>query len=136
MRTLKRLLVAAAPESILAVSRALESHFTLIGAGSVAEAQSRVVQGIDLILCGLHFDEGRMFDLLRYVKANPATKSIPFLCIKSGDGTLSPALLESVEIASKALGADGFVVLHDWKKDFGDDAAYEKLRHLINRLIR
>lgn len=134
MNATKKVLVAAAPESAQKVREALEGHFILKVTSSLQEARTLLNEGPDLVLCGLHFDEGKMFDLLRYAKADPKTKSIPFLCVKSTEGVLSPTIFEGIEIASKALGADGFVELYDWKTKLGDEAAYDKLRRLVDRL--
>lgn len=131
---MKRILIAAAElETARITSHVLEADFALAICTSVAEARPLLSRNIDMVMCGIHFDEGRMFDLLRYAKADPDIKSIPFLCINSTDG-LSPAIVQSVEIASKALGADGFVELYEWRNKLGDKQAFEKLRALIDSL--
>jgi CheY-like chemotaxis protein len=128
---MERILIAAATDSAQAASQALKKDFALTFCTSLVDARSVLKDGFDLILCGLHFDEGRMFDFLREVKADPQTKSIPFLCIKSTDGMLSPAISQSIEIASHSLGANGFVDLFQWKAAHGDEEAYEKFRRLV-----
>jgi DNA-binding NarL/FixJ family response regulator len=135
MKSTKRVLVAASPESAERVRDALQEHFTLSVTSSLAEAQSLLAEDIAIVLCGLHFDEGKMFDLLRYAKADPMTREIPFLCVKSTEGVLSSVIFQGIEIASRALGADGFVELVEWKMAVGDEAAYEQLRQLVDRLI-
>jgi CheY-like chemotaxis protein len=131
---MKKLLIAGAPESAALTAHALSGCFDLAVANSMAQARQALSENIDVILCGLHFDEGKMFDFLREVKSAPGTRSIPFLCIKSTDGVLSPAIVQSIEIASRTMGADGFVELFEWNMKFGEGQAHEKLRRLIDEL--
>src|SRR5437868_6976999 len=122
---MKKILVAVGQESIQGVTNALKGHYDLVCCTSLEEARSALDKSIDLVLCGLHFDEGRMLDFLRYAKADPSTRPIPFICIKIAEGMLSQAIIQSIEIASRALGADRFVDLHEWIIKLGDTKAYE-----------
>lgn len=92
-------------------------------------------QPFDLIVCGLHFDDSRMFDLLRHAKSNPRTRSIPFVVVKASDGELSPTLQQGIEIACAALGADCFVELTTWEKHGGNAVAQQRLHGLLDRLL-
>jgi CheY-like chemotaxis protein len=133
---MKKLLIGAEPGSApLVLYKILEEHYAYVVTSSFAEAQALIADGTDLVLCGLNFSDGRMFDLLRTVKANPDTRSIPFLCIKAVEGTLSPDIFQGIEIASKALGADEFIELSKWKIELGEEAAFTKLLKIIDRLV-
>lgn len=114
----------------------LEGYIDVTVCTSMEEAQSTLSKGVDLVICGLHFDEGRMLDFLRFAKANPDTRPIPFICIKSTEDMLSPVMLQSVEIASKALGATRFVDLYEWRTTLGDEQAFHKLRDCIDHAIQ
>jgi hypothetical protein len=100
----------------------------------MASAQLLLDESIDLIICGMHFDDSRMFDLLQYAKSNPKTRSIPFLCIKSNQGIVPVRVIKSVELASYVLGSDGFIEMYKWRREFGDEVAYKKLRDIVRRL--
>ncbi|MDB5771462.1 MAG: hypothetical protein JWM42_1836 [Burkholderia sp.] len=108
--------------------------FELIMSDSVEHALSQLEQGIDLIACDTHFDDCRMFDLLRLSKANPATRSVPFLCLRVVEGALDQTLYQSVDIASNALGAAAFIDLFDLKQKCGEAQAHQRLNRLMAQL--
>lgn len=88
----------------------LNKHFELIPCTTLDTARTALrKQAIDLIIAGIHFDESRMFDLLRYVQADPATNAIPVLCVKVLDDQIASTFLQAAAIASQALGAHDFV---------------------------
>jgi CheY-like chemotaxis protein len=130
----KRILIAAAPASAQVLSSILESDFELIFTDSIEHAGSHLGAGIDLIACDTHFDDCRMFDLLRLSKANPATRPIPFVCLRVVEGALDQTLYQSVDIASSALGAAAFIDLFELKRKSGDEQAHKRLNRLIAQL--
>jgi CheY-like chemotaxis protein len=130
----KRILIAATPTSAQVLSSILESDFELIITDSIDHARSHLEEGIDLIACDTHFDDCRMFDLLRISKANPVTRPIPFLCLRVVEGALDQTLYQSVDIASSALGAAAFIDLFELKRNSGDAQAHKRLNSLIAQL--
>lgn len=76
-----------------------------------------------------------MFDFLRYVKADPDTRSIPFVSIKATGEEISRTISQGIEIACKALGAHQFVELLDWEKQYGETEAHARYQQLIRQLI-
>jgi CheY-like chemotaxis protein len=132
--TTKRLLIAFTPHSAPLLEAALKVDFELIMSDSVEHALSQLEQGIDLIACDTHFDDCRMFDLLRLSKANPATRSVPFLCLRVVEGALDQTLYQSVDIASNALGAAAFIDLFDLKQKCGEAQAHQRLNRLMAQL--
>lgn len=127
--------MAATPEAIGRVHAAFGGHYLFTTTTTIAAIRWPAIANADLILCNLQFDEGKMFDLLRHAKSDPNMKSIPFLCLNSTDA-LSPALIQSVEIASKAVGADAFVNIYAWRRQFGDAEAYRRLRAVMYDLLQ
>ena len=79
----RRLLVAVTPMGYEHVKRSVQDGFRLVPAFSMADAIASVKQGeIDAVLCGLHFEDSGMFDLLREVrKLRPS-------CLKAGIASL------------------------------------------------
>lgn len=69
-----------------------------------------------MILCGAHFADSRMFDLLRVVKAEPRSREKPVLCYGDLPSQLSMTNFEALEISWKTLGAVGFVDFHALRK--------------------
>lgn len=133
-----RTLVAAAPRSVEPIERALgaEHHITITN--TLSHAKQLLTESTDsteLIVCGLYFDESRMFDLLRYVKADEKLRAIPFIAIKATDPALSRTLHQSIEIACGALGAEKFVELTEWEEHYGAEAAQTRFRALVARVV-
>jgi PleD family two-component response regulator len=71
-----------------------------------------------LVVIGMHFDESRMFELLRYVRALPAYKDVPILCVQGIDLNLSEAVLKNIDDAVRALGGKAFLDLKGGSIDF------------------
>ena len=79
-------------------------------------------------LIGLHFDESRMFDLLRYVRADGKYARVPVVCFR---GVVVPdakgkIVLEAVELACKAIGANAFFDLTSFTDDTRGHAAVKR----------
>jgi alpha-beta hydrolase superfamily lysophospholipase len=100
------------------------------------QAISAMDQEVDLITCGLHFGDDQLYDLLRAAKKHPRAKTLPFLVVHATDDKLSPMVRESIDIATKALGADQFVMLEDWRKEFGDEKAFAMLLATFKRFLK
>jgi hypothetical protein len=132
---MKKLLIAIRPDDIQMMSDALGSEFDVVVCTSFTQAKSSLTENIDLVACGLHFDEGKMFDLLRYVKADEKLKSIPFFCVKGVGGELSPAIFQSIKIATKTMGADGFIDISERRRKYGDEATYANMRNAVHQLL-
>ena len=84
---------------------------------TMAEAQRAIErERFDLIVASVHFDESRMFDLLRYLQASGGHAGRPVVCLR-GQHFVSPAItIEGLEIAAKTLGATLFLDL-TWYSD-------------------
>lgn len=126
-----RLLIAIRPADLQMMSDVLGKEFDAVVCTTLQEALAALDSGVAAIGCGLHFDEGKMFDLLRHAKEDPRTRSIPFFCLKGSGGDLSPAILQSIRIATQAMGADGFLDISAWRNKYGDAHTYARLRKAI-----
>ena len=84
-------------------------------------------RNFDLIVIGVHFDESRMFDLLRHVRWQERHRATPVVCVLSTDFVRHAIAAEGVEIAVKALGGTAYLDL----KGLGDSAA----RSIIDELL-
>lgn len=133
---LAQVLVADDRESIEAFRRALTSPFHVVRATSFEEALAALADPPDVVVCGCHFDEGRMYDLLRHMKATRNLARIPFLAVRVMEGELDDPLYESVKIAVRALGGNAFVDLLRWRRKYGDAEATERITRLLESLAR
>lgn len=86
---------------------------------TIFEAKQLLQSGqYDLIICTVLFDESRMFDLLKFAKSTPKWKRIPFICGLVRTKLLDyPLVLEGVEIASKALGAEACFYINNYERN-------------------
>jgi CheY-like chemotaxis protein len=135
MSSAPRILVADAPPAFAVFRDALASPFELVAAGSFAQARAALQPAPALVVCGCHFDEGRMYDLLRHMKATPGLDRVPFMAVRSLEGELDDALYESVKIAVRALGGNAFVDLLRWQRRWGAPEASHRLTHLVQTLV-
>jgi hypothetical protein len=135
MSALKRILVADVPAGVRALENVIGTSATVIGTNSLDEAVFLLRKGVDLIVCGIHFDESRMFDLLRLAKAGPSIQAIPFLCFRDMDSGLTLPIFESLQIACQALEAVEFVDLFHVKSRFGSEEADERFRRILTDLL-
>jgi hypothetical protein len=108
----KRILVADGGERRIADILAGHDVVPALTLGQAQNALAR--ERFDLVVVAVHFDESRMFDLLRHLQAS--SHAGPVVCVRSHQ-FVSPAIsIEGLEIAAKALGATLFVDL-TWYAD-------------------
>lgn len=117
--------------------RALQPKYDLIPSLTLEAAKvSLRKEAIDVVVCCVYFDESRMFDLLRFMRADPAVTSVPILCVKAVPDMLGPAFLQAADIASRSLGAQEFVDFSEWLLELGEMEAFGRLHGVIERLVR
>jgi CheY-like chemotaxis protein len=107
---------------------ALLSGHELTFVNTLDEAK-RTLNGrnFDLIVIGVHFDESRMFDLLRYVRWQERHRATPVVCVLTAEFARHAVTAEGLEIAVKALGGTAYVDL----KTSGDG----EVRRLVDELL-
>lgn len=127
----KRILVADIPESDRRLTEILHGH-ELVFARTLAEAQRILAQrDFDLIAIGVHFDDSRMFDLVRHVRSG-GQQEPPVACVRSAR-FVSPALsIEGLEIAARALDCNLFLDLTEFPDDaHGNAQVRQRLENLF-----
>src|SRR5262245_43829288 len=90
---------------------------TLTGAG-----QALAAQRVAPVAVGVYFDDSRMFDLVRAIRAGEAQHEVPILCVRGRPGFTAIAG-RTLEMTVKALAADAFVDLLHFKDEAAGDAA-------------
>lgn len=118
------------------LQRVLGTHLTLITATTVNEAVAAIDRGVDVIVCNIHFDICRMFDLLRRVKADPKTRSIPFVCFRDLEADLGASVTKGLTDTSKALGAATFLDMYTLQRAKGRVGVDIELRDVVVKLAR
>jgi hypothetical protein len=128
------IVVADTAEAFALLRDSLEGAYTLRNAPDLAAARKAIDADTPLVICGCHFDEGRLYDLLRQLKSDPATAGVPFLALRALEGKLEDALYESVKIATHALGGNGFIDLYRWNARYGEIEARHRLTRAVEDL--
>ena len=82
-----------------------------------------------LVCCTVYFDESRMFDLLRWIRAERA--HIPVVCARAMPKDITKISMEAVKIAVNALGARSFIDVPVLAEKYGKEAAKMALRVLL-----
>lgn len=129
-----RLLVCTVPENLATAHENLGERYNCDFSLSLNDACSYLNTKPDAIVCNLHFDEGRMFEFLAYVRAHPGTRDVPFIVLQSRE-SLTPALIKGIQTASRTLGIDAFLEVFRVRQDHGHDAALAEIRAAINRVL-
>jgi CheY-like chemotaxis protein len=86
----------------------------------------------DLILVSVRFDESRLFDLLRFVKADERLARIPVACLYGLTGsTASRLTLEAMCLACEALSAD----FHYFLEYPDDETGNARIREILESYL-
>lgn len=131
----KKILVAIRPADLPIVRATLGSEFHVVVCHSFDDAIVQLTEQIGMIACGVHFDDGAMFDLLRAAKANSITRSVPFFLLIDEGAAYSPAIIEGIRLAAKILGAEALTDLSRLKTEVGEQQAYERLRQSVRKAL-
>jgi CheY-like chemotaxis protein len=123
-----RVLVAGTELAIATCQRILGEEAQVVAARSVREALERLEPAPDLIICSVRFDESRMFDLLQEVRSRCRA---PLLCCRILNQPLSPAMYQSIETATRAIGVKAFLDMDTEIRRHGEAEAERLLRSLI-----
>lgn len=117
------IVLAESGDALRQLKTMLHGTWPLKPVASVDEAKLAITPATPAVLCGCHFDEGGVYDLLRWLRAQPALSQVPFLTTRVLEGELDDAMYESVKIATAALGGNGFVDLRRWEQRHGPQEA-------------
>lgn len=84
---------------------------------------------ISLVICGVHFDGSRMYDLLRYVRTRHPR--LPFLCCRILSSEIPQISREAITLAARSLGAAGFADLPALTDQLGEEQAEARFRSMV-----
>jgi CheY-like chemotaxis protein len=126
-----KVLIAEVASVVPVVEAAWGGYFNLTYCTTMSEALQLLQEPFDVIVCGTHFADSHMFDLLRHAKATSQSRDIPFLCIRVSDGELDATAFQSISMAATAMAAAGFVDLNRWRREYGFEEARIRLRQLV-----
>lgn len=112
------ILIADVPETSDLIKRVLSPLHDLVIVHNLTAAE-RLIENVDFdaIVASVHFDDSRMIDLLRAVRANARYTGKPFIAVR----TMPTSLTANVESNSKqmatVLGASAYITVDDLGPD-------------------
>ena len=129
----KSVLVAAMPDADARLSVILAGH-ELHFVRTLQAATAALAGGkFQLVVIDLHFDDSRMFDLLRHIRTRGEFDAVAVMCVRTQRAQWASVTTRGLEIAVKALGGHGFVDLSVFADD---DAGNRSVRALIEGLLQ
>jgi len=126
------ILAAVRPQGGVAVRRALGEYANVRPVYTYDEALAALGNArVDLVLCGMFFEETRALDLLRHVRRQ--LPQLPFVACRIGDRAVAPVTVDAMGIAVQSMGAVAFI---DMPLLHADAATDTEFRGLVLRHIR
>ena len=130
---LPRVLAACAPASRGFISEALRRGFRLKAVTRFREAVEALESGeFDLLLCGVHFDESRMFDVLRH--GETARPALPRVCCRVLESEVPVVFLDALRVAVESSGAS-LIDVPRLSAKLGPEAAMRRFRVELRRRL-
>jgi CheY-like chemotaxis protein len=131
----QRLLVCSVPARMPVVRDALASRFSIDFCTTMAAACTALKQRPDAIVCNVDFEEGRLFDFLWMCRSHPIGKATPLVIVQS-QASFSPAIMRSIEAASRTIGIDAFYNAHATLLQASEEDVYAEFRSIIVNVIQ
>jgi hypothetical protein len=127
------ILMAAKPKAAAILEDALEGRATTEIATTMAEVSRAVTRHFDAMIVGVHFDDYRMFDFIRFVKSLPNLRDAPIICVRVVPSQLQPGVLMDVlPISCKAIGASAYLDWYEIERSVGP----ERIRDEFSRRLQ
>jgi DNA-binding response OmpR family regulator len=129
----KNILVADTPDADRRIAAILPGY-DLVFVRTLDQAQQALARAhFGLVLIGVHFDESRMFDLLRHLQVSNGHAGCAVICMRSQQFESPAITIEGLEIAARALGCSLFLDLTWYADDAtGNGAVRQLLEALLN----
>jgi hypothetical protein len=126
------ILIADTADAIAALTHTLDGDDVRFVTGTtLSAARKHLKSSLRLILCGVHFDGGRMFEFLKLAKATPATAAVPFVCVRALSVLAKPLVPHGIEVAARELGAVAYVDHLHTQNTIGQARAAKSLRQIL-----
>jgi hypothetical protein len=110
-----RVFMAARDDERAAMELILGPRHDIVGVTRLDDAiKAYSEHECDLIMIGVHFDDSRMFELLRIFNKTPEFSATPVICFCTQHTPLTRKMHESIELASRVLGAWMYLDEHEF----------------------
>jgi PleD family two-component response regulator len=130
-----KIIAADRPTGVETLQKLLRDIAVVVPVTTMEAAVDVLASPFDLVICGVHFDDSRMFDLLTFVRQKDQSLVRSFLIFRDLESELDPTFFRSLEIAAEVSGAAGFVDLYSLKMAEGLDKADEHFRTIVSDLV-
>ena len=87
----------------------------------------------DLLIISVHFDDSRMFDLLRQVRLDGRNKGIPIVCVREPGLGFTAISGNTLDVTCRALDANAFI---DMPKIKDEDERNAVLKRTVDELLK
>jgi hypothetical protein len=125
------ILVAGTADAVHTARVILGEGFDYRCACSLEEARAQLGPDLELVLCNLRFDDGRMIDFLAALR----DEGLPVVCFHAQAWEVSRSAREAVAQTLQALDNACFVDLYAIARARGVAAAAAALRHVVGSAI-
>jgi hypothetical protein len=129
------ILIAAGPDGSARMREILKPPHELHFVRSLQEALDAAAK-CDVLVCGLEFDESRMFDFLRRLNTDETLRTKPRVCVRFFATNTPDNVIGGLELAAKAVGAEGLVDVPTLDEHFGKQDANAKVRDAIETALK
>lgn len=124
----RTLLLAIRPEDTHLATAIIDNPDHAVFCHTYEQAQASLNDGIYAVVCGVHFDNGKVFDYLRYVRSHPAMHDVPIFILLGNSSRYSPSIVHGMRRAAEVLGVTAFTDLIRLTDKVGKEQAFEILR--------
>lgn len=109
------ILIADIPEGAEVLKQWLSPYHDLVLVHSLTSA-TRLISNVDFdaIVCGAHFDDSRMIDLLRAVRAEGRYSDKPYVVVRAYPTNLSPDMEGKAKQMASVLGATAYITVDEF----------------------
>jgi hypothetical protein len=131
-----RILCGVLPDSIVRRSNVLQPLYDVTFVTTLEQAHAALAaDNFDLIICGVHFDDGQMPLLLQHCKTEPRLQPVPFVGFRALGGRLPESTYVQIRKMTTLLGGV-YVDLFHWIDTRGSERALSDLKGVIATLLR
>ena len=128
------ILVAVRVEERHALEQSLGGEHDLRWASSLEAAVDELDRDVDAIVCSVHFDDGRLFDLIEMARLQAG--KVPVYGIVMQNRRFTRHFLESLRSAVHLAGGQGVLDLAGLRDECGDREAFSMLRVAMEGIIQ
>src|SRR6516165_1842919 len=105
-----RILVADVPEACERLKQALSSHYEIDDASNYDEAITLLKSNhYDLLICGEHFDDSKMFELMGAARFELNLHHLAMICFRHLHSRFSSRVHKAVQMSAELMGACTFI---------------------------